>query len=39
VCPTCEENARWERIFQTKFADPSYYTRPILRHDSPLNTL
>src|SRR5262249_708953 len=27
-CPACEENARWERIFNEKFADPDYYSRP-----------
>ena len=25
-CRQCEDNARWERIFQEKFADPDYYT-------------
>jgi hypothetical protein len=24
ACASCTENARWERIFQTKFADPNY---------------
>ena len=24
-CPPCLENARWERIFAEKFADPEYY--------------
>lgn len=28
VCETCVENARWERIFQEKFADPTYYDTP-----------
>jgi len=29
-CTACLDNARWERIFQEKFADPSYYTlRPL----------
>jgi hypothetical protein len=36
VCPRCQENARWERIFQEKFADPYYYSRPP-RQDSSLN--
>ena len=39
ICARCRDDQRWERIFQEKFADPDYYTRPILRHDSPLNTL
>ena len=25
-CPRCLDNARWERIYQEKFADPDYYT-------------
>ena len=25
-CKACEDNARWERIFNEKFADPDYYT-------------
>ena len=24
-CPTCQDNARWERVFNEKFADPEYY--------------
>lgn len=36
VCPRCQEDARWERIFQEKFADPYYYSRP-LRRASSLN--
>lgn len=35
-CMKCVENARWERIFQERFADPEYYSRPRLRHDSSL---
>jgi hypothetical protein len=34
-CPVCVENARWERIFNEKFADPQYYVRPPDR-SSPL---
>jgi hypothetical protein len=37
ACYTCVENARWERIFQEKFADPNYYARSPLRQDSSLN--
>ena len=37
LCATCVENARWERIFEQKFADPGYYTRgPAIPHNSPL---
>lgn len=39
VCATCQDNARWERIFQSKFADPDYYVRRVIRHNSPLNCL
>jgi hypothetical protein len=28
-CSMCLEEARWERIFRAKFADPHYYTRRI----------
>ena len=38
-CDYCLETARWERIFQAKFADPEYYSRPILRQGSPLKEL
>ena len=38
-CPQCLENARWERIFAEKFADPAYYTRTITRTASPLSSL
>lgn len=37
ACAQCRENARWERIFETKFADPDYYTRPLrVSQGSPL---
>lgn len=36
VCRKCQENARWERIFQAKFADPYYYQRRSISHSSPL---
>jgi hypothetical protein len=39
LCPTCEDNARWERIFAEKFSDPTYYSGPVVRHESPLNTI
>lgn len=28
-CATCQDDARWERIFREKFADPLYYQRPM----------
>jgi hypothetical protein len=28
-CRSCLDNARWERIFQEKFADPEYNNRPL----------
>lgn len=37
TCSTCVENARWERIFADKFADPNYYDSLPLRHPSPLH--
>jgi excisionase family DNA binding protein len=39
VCPACKDAARWERIFQEKFADPDYYTRRGLQSGSPLRSL
>jgi hypothetical protein len=36
TCRLCRENARWERIFQAKFADPSYYQERPPRHGSSL---
>ena len=35
-CPRCMENARWERIFLERFADPDYYTCITVRRRSPL---
>jgi hypothetical protein len=35
-CATCIDNARWERIFTEKFADPYYYTHPQVRNTSPM---
>jgi len=37
ACARCADNARWEAIFAKKFADPDYYSRPMLRHSSSLN--
>jgi hypothetical protein len=38
-CGVCTDNARWERIFTEKFADPSYYNRKQVRNASPLTDL
>ena len=38
-CRQCTEDARWERIFAAKFADPDYYTRPSVQYQSPLMSL
>lgn len=36
TCKRCIENARWERIFNEKFADPDYYSSNMVRYTSPL---
>lgn len=36
-CRQCLDNARWERIFAEKFADPNYYTRPVTHIASTLD--
>jgi len=36
-CATCLDNARWERIFLEKFADPTYYQPRPIRQTSPLS--
>ena len=38
-CPQCLDNARWDRIFAEKFADPDYYARRLTRISSPLTSL
>ena len=38
-CGECLENARGERIFAEKFADPTYYSRAGVRAASPLSCL
>jgi hypothetical protein len=38
-CAACIDNARWERIFREKFADPCYYDRKQSRNSSPLTDL
>ena len=35
-CATCLENARWEKIFNEKFADPNYYKPKPVKHTSSL---
>jgi len=37
TCRACTDNARWERIFQEKFADPGYYSHPTTRNGSSLS--
>jgi DNA-binding NarL/FixJ family response regulator len=39
LCPKCRDNARWEQIFQQKFADPTYYRSKSLRLQSALSDL
>jgi hypothetical protein len=38
-CPQCLDDARWERIFAEKFADPDYYAPRVTRIESPLMSL
>jgi len=39
-CRTCVENARWERIFQEKFANSDYYNHEIrIHYASPLSSI
>jgi hypothetical protein len=38
-CIRCLDDARWERIFADKFADPNYYTHPVTRGGSSLTSL
>jgi len=35
-CQRCLDNAKWDRIFNEKFADPSYYGGLVVRHSSTL---
>jgi len=35
-CKWCLDNARWEQIFNEKFADPTYYGPLAVRHNSTL---
>jgi hypothetical protein len=36
TCSRCQDNARWNKVFDEKFADPSYYGRISVRHNSSL---
>jgi hypothetical protein len=36
LCRACVSNARWERVFNEKFADVEYYGGMRLSHRSPL---
>lgn len=38
-CTACIDNARWERIFKEKFADPFYYVPKQVRNASPLTDM
>lgn len=38
-CRACLDNARWESVFQQKFADPYYYSDLLPRHESSLSGL
>jgi hypothetical protein len=38
LCRQCLDDARWDRIFAEKFADPDYYTRPLSFFGSPLTS-
>ena len=37
ACHTCQDNARWERVFNEKFADPDYYRPREIRRGSSLS--
>ena len=39
ICPYCIDNARWERVFAEKFADPAYYKQQAVRYQSPLASM
>jgi hypothetical protein len=36
LCQRCKDNARWDRIFNEKFADPTYYSSVVIRRSSTL---
>ena len=37
-CQQCADNARWERIFNERFADPDYYNARPAHQSSSLNS-
>jgi hypothetical protein len=39
ACGRCLDNARWERIFREKFADPTYYRQRAPKQGSSLGWL
>jgi hypothetical protein len=39
ACPRCLEEARWERIFNERFADPDYYKQRPTHFGSSLGWL
>jgi hypothetical protein len=39
TCNTCLDNARWDAIFNAKFADPDYYKARPIRSGSSLDWL
>jgi hypothetical protein len=39
ACPRCQEEARWERIFNERFADPDYYKKRPTHFGSSLGWL
>ena len=39
TCARCRDNARWESIFQEKFADPTYYQECAPKQGSSLSWL
>ena len=39
VCQRCKEEARWDRIFNERFADPDYYKQRPARFGSSMGWL
>jgi len=39
TCARCLDNAKWERVFNEKFADPNYYKGSQIRNGSSLSWL
>src|SRR4051794_10692378 len=38
TCPRCLDDAKWERVFNEKFADPDYYRASQTRNGSSLSS-